>query len=292
MNHVDVIGIGAINYDYIIKCDSKREQVGFRDIEAGQEELNVPAERLENLISAQVFRESIYSAQIGGSAYLAVKTISSMSAKLSTAFVGIYAPPQRVDQQAGLRATDSEFRHLHDQSWLFQVEGTPGRALIKLYQGKRLSIDINPGVNDRLIEEIYKREQNGCVGSFTNYLASAKWIHLSSLSKFEQFCFLIERIKQAKLQNPYLKLSIDPGYKYTKDYTQQLGDAFKLADYIFLNLNEFNNIRGGSEFPWRNRVDAVGELMEGTNSQVLIVKHKNKHTLLNFMDENVHSRDF
>lgn len=299
MNRTDVIGIGAINYDFIFEFHPGTEETRPLVPEAGTEDLG-DAERaavVEDHILRRIARSSDYIAEVGGSAYRAIKTISAIGMGLSTSYVGVYSLPQNAERKAGLSVhPEEEFGHLANTEWLFEeCEAPPGRALVKLRHGLRHSIEIAPGSNNTLRDRVLAQEaklqkrsgdQRGRRPAFTEFLASGRWVHLTSLSDFEQFEFFVGRVCDAKRLNPKLCLSVDPGDEYTRRYGDRLSNAFAAADYIFLSQKEFDNITGGGDFPWRNRVDAVGELADAQatfGTQVLIVKSANKHVLLNYL---------
>lgn len=158
MEYLDIIGIGAINYDYIFFC-KKLEYKNRMLPEFGQEYLNST-------------HEVIY-------------------------------------------------------------EGEPSIALVRLVKGTRNWIDINTGVNSKLQEFIVNKEKQEGDNAFVEYLSKSKWIHMSS--DFNQFQFLVQKVREAKEINPMLRVSVDPGVEYTKDYKLGLRDVFSIADYVFLN---------------------------------------------------------
>jgi hypothetical protein len=310
MNRIDIIGIGAVNYDFIFDFRVGTDETLPLTTESGREDLG-DAEQcavVEEHILRRIARSSDFIAEVGGSAYRTIKTISAIEMGLSTAYVGVYSLPQNVERKAGLNVNPKqEFGHLANTEWLFQDKSAPpGRALVKLRHGLRHSIEVAPGCNstlkDRiLLQEAERRKSNDKTTlddrphPFTEFIASARWIHLSSLSDFEQFQFFVERVRDAKEINTDLRFSIDPGDEYTRKYGNRLSDAFAVADYIFLSQKEFDNITGGGDFPWRNRVDAVAELTEGGlsfSTQVLIVKSPNKHVLLSYIESGPLRRTF
>ena len=307
MKGPDVIGIGAINFDYIFDFDPGKDGGKPQAVEIGIEDLgnNKRDELVEGRIFDRVAKDSELIVEVGGSAYRTVKTISTMNCGLTTACVGVYAQGEKTESKAGFfYDPKTEFRHLTNSNWLFESKGKPGRALIKLHKGLRHSIEIGPGVNTKLQQSVCEQERklgksnpsdDHVVEPFTMFLASARWVHLTSLSDFNQFEFFVDRITDAKLINPHLRFSLDPGDEYTRNYADKLSNAFSAADYIFLSEKEFNNIKGGQDFPWRTRVDAVGLLAresERFDTQVLIVKSQNHHILLNYLNGNPLKRKF
>lgn len=298
MNSIDVIGIGAINFDYMFYC--KKLQYKNRPLpEAGQEYLVTPIEVIYDEISTLIYTTK-HDIQICGSSYFAIKTIAAISPAIKTAYVGVCGKPTDKELKAGFANNiEDEFQHLHNKEWLFFVDDPPGIALVRLYKGTRSWIDINAGANNKLVNYIKKREatrkENGTANAFLEYLLRARWIHISSLADFSQFEYIISRVGNAKKINPNIRVSIDPGYEYTKKYRLNLTDAFTIADFVFLNNNEVSNLIGNDDLSLKDKYNHLATIFNKknpSNTQVIIIKGKAKHILINFINGKPFSRTF
>lgn len=87
MRNPDVIGIGAINYDYMFHCKVSSTKNFSPD--NGREELGRPYKEVEEIIKAHSINGNDLDIQIGGSALLALKAIHAIDKSLSIAFVGV-----------------------------------------------------------------------------------------------------------------------------------------------------------------------------------------------------------
>jgi len=282
---IDLIGIGALNFDYICGTPSSRAERRVALLESGAEDLGIPPEELVDRIRRQTHVCQSLRTQFGGSAYLAVKAASATDLGIRTAFVGVCPGPGEIENDSGFRPgfLEKELSHLDDQSWIFGSEQNPGIALIYTTKGKRKWIGVAPGANDELgdrLRDSEKKEPN----AFLDFLASAQWIHVSSLSKLDDFEFVMNRIAEAKEKNPRLKVSLDPGYQYTLHYSVSLRSMTKAVDFLFLNEKEFENLRGAGAFSLKSRINKVRELV-GTSAQVLVVKNSNRHRLIQLLDQ-------
>lgn len=223
MKYVDVIGIGAINYDYMFPCKNSFNNDSSPD--NGEENIGVPnevvEEELDELLSTG---KKYYTTQIGGSALLALRTIKAIDENLTIGFVGVCGQTSEYDKRHGKNLNlKSELSFIDNQEWLFYTnETTPienryiGKAAVKLNKSNtRGGIDISVGANDLILDLINKKEIEENT-SLVDYLSQARWIHISSLSRFEQFEKIMEYVKEAKTKNRFLKISIDPGDQYTK----------------------------------------------------------------------------
>ncbi len=279
---LDLIGIGALNFDYIHRYIPRIGMGVIRLQESGEEELNIKPEELERLINTYSTHDENYHPRFGGSAYLTVKTVGSVNLSFKTGFVGIIGKPVQLEINGGIKEDflKDEFSHLASHEWLFEVSEPPGRALVLTRRGKRQWIGISPGANNLLWDKIKHKE--GAAGEkLEEYLATSKWVHITSLSDDQQFEKIIGKVKIAKKMNTYLRVSIDPGYQYTKKLSEWLAKILPVADFIFLNQNELDNLKGGSQFSMRSRLNRLKSL-SGNNTQVIIVKGKKRHQLIQF----------
>lgn len=280
---IDVIGIGAVNYDYMFFC--KRTEYNSSNLpEVGQEYLNVERTAiLEDIDKLLYTTEHTY--QICGSSLFALRTIHAIDSKLKLSYVGVCGKPTDRELKAGFSVNvHQEFDFLENQDWLFFDEGEPGISLIRMYKGTRNWIDITQGVNSKLESYIRKKEEEEGE-SFVDFLGRARWIHLSSLADFQQFEFIVKKIREVKLLNPLIKFSVDPGYEYTKVHKKELREVFSIADYVFLNSNEVTNLVGDanlSESTKYNELSAIFNNYGMSNSQVIIIKKPAKHTIASF----------
>lgn len=286
MQYLDIIGIGAINYDYIFFCP-KLEYKNRMLPEFGQEYLNISREAIYEDINKLMYTTE-HTNQVCGSAFFALKTIHAISPELKLSYVGVCGKPTKKELDAGFRSdVHEEFSFLSNTDWLFYDEGEPGLSLVRIVKGTRNWIDIDPGVNSKLEEYILKKEKQDGDNSFVEYLSKSKWIHISSLSDFRQFEFIVKRVVEAKKLNPLLKISVDPGYEYTKKYKLELREIFSVADYVFLNKNEVENLIGDTSLTEKNKYNVLASVFNYyklSNTQVIIIKGKSKHTLASFKE--------
>lgn len=294
MKYIDVIGIGAINYDYMFPCKNSFNNDSNPD--NGEENIGVPnevvEEELDELLSTG---KKYYTTQIGGSALLALKTIKAIDENLTIGFVGVCGQTSEYDKRHGKNLNlKSELSFIDNQEWLFYTdEMTPienryiGKAAVKLNKSNtRGGIDISVGANDLILDLINKKETEENA-SLVDYLSQARWIHISSLSRFEQFEKIMEYVKDAKTKNRFLKISIDPGEQYTKSKKNQLQKYLKIADYVFLNKKECNNLVLNEDLPDNEKHIKLSTYFndpENVNTKIFVIKNKNHHKLIDFIN--------
>lgn len=294
--NIDVIGIGAINLDFIFSSNRSDNTNRKNIIDDGE----------ESFIEETVFKDcllkvhqntKLLQTQIGGSALLTIKALKSMCSNLRTAYVGVYGTiPEYVK---GYDIYDGENEDLEtylssfidDKSWLFKNdEADTGCSLVKLYKKQRQFIHIYTGANEYLLNSINKKGES----EFISYLASAKWIHMTSLKNTNQFKRIAEYIKIAKDINHNLKVSLDPGYDYTKNHWDIVKSVMSIADYVFLSKSEFSNICVNIGLTKKVKAEILGtELINcGANPQIIIIKDKNCNVLLNLINNKPFTRTY
>lgn len=295
MAAIDVICIGAINYDYMFHCTG--EDLITTRKEDGSEKLSNPISDVEDDILELVMKNKKYTTQIGGSAFITLKVIKHILPQLRVAYTGVCGTPNNFDLRYGkTNNLDEELAHLDDRQWLFTTKDrfedpysrAIAKSIVRLYNHTRNCIKIAPCANNTLLDRIHEQEAHGL--SFSDYLSQARWIHLSSLSDFRQFEAIMQYVIQAKAVNPSLKVSIDPGFEYTSLRREELQPLVCHADYIFLNKSEKKNL-GLNEKTARSLYANLCRYFSEINpspERTLIVKHDDRHELLRF--ENGHCR--
>ena len=290
MTSLDIICIGAINYDYMFHCTA--EDLRINEIESGDEKLSNPISEVEDDISELIHKDRPYTTQIGGSAFITLKVIKHILPQLKAAYVGVCGTPNDFDFRYGKSNNlAEEHSHLDDKQWLFTTEDrfedpysrTIAKSVVRLYNHTRNCIKIAPCANNTLLGRIQEKEER-TGESFSEYLSQARWIHLSSLSDFEQFEVIMRYVIQAKMLNPALRVSMDPGFEYTSRRRERLQSLVSNSDYIFLNKAEKRNLGLNAERMrplYRNLCEYFTEI-NPSPERTLIVKHDDRHELLRF----------
>ena len=291
MAGLDVICIGAVIYDYMFHCTSFDLIVTEKE---GSEDLNDGLSDVEGDIYELVMKGKEYTTQIGGSAFITLKVTKHILRDLKVAYVGACGTPNSFDLRYGkTNNLDLELAHLDNREWLFTTKerfDSPydkaiAKSVVRLYNHSRNCIKIAPCANNTLLERIReKEEQTG--ESFAKYLSQARWIHLSSLSAFDQFEVIMKYVAEAKEINPNLKVSMDPGFEYTSMRRERLQPLIRCVDYLFLNKSEKKNLGLNADRVrplYRNICEYCSAYGENSD-QTLIVKYDDRHELLQIKD--------
>lgn len=288
---IDVICIGAINYDYMFHCDVEDLEI----TSDGDEKLSNAISSVEADIYELVGKGKKYTTQIGGSAFITLKVVKYILKDAKVAYVGACGTPNEFDLTYGKsNDIEAELSHLDNKEWLFTTEEqetdiinrTIAKSVVRLHNHSRNCIKIAPCANNTLLGRILKQEEE-TGKSFAEYLSGAKWIHLSSLSDFEQFERIMQYVIKAKSLNPDLKVSMDPGIEYVTVWRERLQPLVCYADYIFLNRSEKGNIGLNAECE-DTLLSNLKDYFTKYNSEVsrtLIVKYEDRHDLICFDGE-------
>ena len=149
MASLDVICIGAINYDYMFHCtglDLVETSAG-----GGDENLSNPISDVENDIQELAIKGKEYTTQIGGSAFITLKVAKHILPNLQVAYVGVCGTPSPFDLRFGkTNDIDAELAHLDNRDWLFTTRERSG--------GKRCLPSDGSGLS----------RESGCVPRRTN----------------------------------------------------------------------------------------------------------------------------
>ena len=152
-----------------------------------------------------------------------------------------------------------------------------------MYRHSRDIIKVSEGANSFIIDFIKEKGES----SFVNFLSQAKWIHVTSFYPFEHFAEIMKYVIKAKENNRFLRVSIDPGSQYTEEERNQLQSFLKVADYVFLSKDEYENLIIGRDLPENVQYIKLAAYFndpENVDANVLVVKHKNRHELIDFIN--------
>ena len=228
-----------------------------------------------------------FEIQLGGSAFLALKTAHSAHAAIRAEFIGVLgATPFQAKRSV---FPNDELAFLEERSpLLFTSSELAGCAHILMHERprKRKRIHINPGANNLLWDKICEKGDDALLTRLVN----ARWIHLSSLADFLQFKKIFDLVRKAKERNNKLMISFDPGYSYILHNSVKLDESvFPHVDYVFMSEKEATEYAHGSKnysseifnFP---RSRTIGVIKQETGSDIFIgdfgsgreIKHINR----------------
>lgn len=299
----DAIFIGAINYDYIFQGKEKNTQ---HVIENGEERLRWDKSngKFDDKIQSMYENFNIKSRQLGGSAYLALKAFKTVDRSLKSAYVGVCGNLTKRDLERGSVIDNQDFSMIDNKDWFFDFHndysedetGVVGRSYVLLDENAtRKGIMIDPGINDKLLSLI--EQKNKIEKDFAEFLSRTRWIHITSLSAIDDFLEIIRYIKEAKMKNPFLKVSADLGDEYTSEKRLRLINerVFEAFDFIFLSNKEKENLMVnpfGDRERIRDNFDLLFQANKLNEQQILVIKHENRYELYKKMNGKIRVKTF
>ena len=256
--------------------------------------MNRPEEEIRNEIEELRQGGRMPETQVGGSALLALKAIHAIDETLSISYVSVCGELTDYDKRYGsISSLKRELAFIDNQEWLFYTnddfpEDTRyiGRSVVRLHRHIRYNIKISKGANG-LITDLIKRKERDEGVSFVDFLAQARWIHVSSLATFEQFSEVMKYVMLAQAKNRFLKVSVDPGFQFTQYNRDALQLYLKAADYVFLSKREYLNLIIDEDMPENEKyvkLSAYFNNPDDANTKVFVVKRRNRHELIDFVN--------
>lgn len=237
---MDIIGIGALNIDYIKSMPwflSHSTGILRQEFEPGREEW-VTNENISQRIHQ--IGTSEFDIGPGGSAFNTIRCLAQLGLGLKIGYIGIAGLPSD-----GCDLKEHLSRHSIDSTWVYSSSNPSGKC-ISLYWPRDRSRGLRtaPGVDGELAAKLSDLTTQT---EITNYVAKAKWVHLTSFVNQECLSLIVGILKKAKAANQHLIISFDPGSEYCRNPTAPIKEAIRISDYLFLNWKEFCQLAGYEE---------------------------------------------
>ena len=234
-----VIGVGALNVNYVLsfnRAQALRKQMGGR-IDGGQENWVGDADIEDDI--QRIGYECFDYCGLGGAAYHTIDCLAQTEPGLSLGYIGVAGAPVKVkgpDLDILKKLEDRKIDH----NYVLSSPKVPGRT-VSIRKYKTRTNKTTPGANDELIEYIRSKREE-----IIEYLAGARWVHLSSLVDRECMSEVAKCVEEARHRNGKLIVSFDPGSEYcrmpNKNGTNIVEQVLACTDYLFVNSDEFNQL--------------------------------------------------
>ena len=237
---LDIVGIGALNFDYI----ATRSRLALTD----QHVVAELSQRFEHGMERPASQEEIsdlvtrsrnsFDAHLGGSAFNAIRAAHSIQADLRLGYVGVegFAPRFSVpgdDFREEYSFTNWFQKNNVDHIHIRQVEIAGGICASFIRDGER-SLRTFPGGNVHMAAFL-EEEREGLI----EYISHSRVVHVTSLFDEKSPPLLFDLIKEANRVNPGLIVSFDPGHHWVAEPPTGIENVYKASRYVFLNYREF-----------------------------------------------------
>ncbi|GAA0264287.1 carbohydrate kinase family protein [Cryptosporangium japonicum] len=225
---MDLIGLGALNLDHVVRASS----VGL-PVARGAEG-RVPAEVVRPLLGEHP--------ALGGSAFNTVSTLAGLGLRLG--YVGVVgSDAAHVSRLASLGV---------DHRFVFRAEGLTG-ACVSVVEAADRTLLVHPGANDAMA---------GFVDRATQYLMSARIVHVTSFLDEQTPIHLAAALRAARARG--VLLSLDPGHEWATNPSPAVQDLIDQADYLFLNPTEFAALGPNNGVTVVKSPEGIREFRNGT----------------------------
>lgn len=245
----DVVGIGALNLDYIHPTDHHPHhtagQLSARITALLQDSSAVPEWGTESAVD----QDTVYAAleacdastlqtSLGGSAYNALHTLSQLQLDLRLGYVGVAG---RVPGP-GLSAVQQLHADGIEHSHVFQDPQRLCGVCFSFTEDGERTLLTHAGANAAMAEHL-----EASFDQLVAYLADTRIVHVTSFLDPHTPSVLLRVLEAVKTANPATLLSVDPGHVWSLDAGGAVGGIIALADYLLLNHREFRELGAGAE---------------------------------------------
>lgn len=279
---LDIVGIGAINLDYIASASSAVDGTRVAELpgffEWGTE--RAAEERWIGDTLERLGTDGLHPA-LGGSSFNVIHALASMGLGLNLGFVGIAgrSPVPGISVERHLE------EHEIDATHVFPSEDNTGICLSLIEEGERTLFTF-PGANTALGGLIEAHEQE-----LLRYLANAKVVHLTSLLDDHSAEATLRLLTSLRGMQTKTQISFDPGHTWAVDPSPTAQAFLRLADYLLVNFREFKAL-GGYQ-PGDTDATVAGRIFErcGPTCSILVLKHYDRTKLFRSCEGAITTRE-
>lgn len=274
---LDVVGIGALNLDYITRTDGSAGQDHQRPLTAQIAELldgeaPVPEWGTETAVDeATVFaaleaiNTSTLQTSLGGSAFNAVNVLAQLQLGLRLGYVGVAG---RVPGP-GLSAIHQLDTLGIDHPYVFRDDERLCGICFSLTEDGDRTLLTHAGANSAMADHLTRS-----FDEVVAYLTTARVVHVTSFLDERTPAVLLAILHAVKEASPDTLISFDPGHVWCTEPTEEILGICAQSDYLLLNHREFHEFGGLGEDDTDG--DVAGRMLPRLASarSVIIVKRR------------------
>lgn len=262
---LDIIGIGSLNLDYTLTTE-KLEALPA----AVHKELMAKIERgAERFAAEAAIKEIIeflgndyFRITLGGSAFNTCSAMAALASGLEVGCIGVAGShksgaPDFIDSMNAL-GIDHRYVNLR--------EGKDSGLCLSLNHDGIRSFLFAPGSNNDMATYLKDNYQ-----TILEYVAKARLVQITQFADERIAVLLMQLLLDARIRNPLLKISCDPGYCWLENITPAVRNIIRTSDYLFLNTIEFNKLVSRKDIN-TDLAKAKVILTNGGEQSTLIVK--------------------
>jgi sugar/nucleoside kinase (ribokinase family) len=239
---LDVVGIGALNLDYIANASKSGGPRRSRALTSRISDLVMrTGSPIEWGTERRVDDETIHAAieaassaspdtSLGGSAFNAIYAIASTQVGLRLGYVGVAGRVPVI----GLSSIQ-QFEALGiDHKWVLQDDDHLCGICFSLCHEDDRTLLTHHGANEYMADHL-DRHFNGIVA----YLAGARVIHVTSFLDPRTVGRLLAVLQAVKAANHGTLICFDPGHVWSVDPSPEVTEIIRISDFLLVNYREF-----------------------------------------------------
>ncbi|MFE4663723.1 PfkB family carbohydrate kinase [Streptomyces sp. NPDC056716] len=278
---LDVVGIGALNLDYITHADQPtgpdRTPLTSRITQLLDGDGPVPEWGTETAVdeatvyaALEAVNASTLQTSLGGSAYNAISVLAQLQLGLRLGYVGVAG---RVPGP-GLSAIRQLEALGVDHPFVFRDDDHLCGICFSLTEDGDRTLLTHAGANSAMAGHL-----SSSFEEVVAYLATARVIHVTSFLDEYTPGKLLDVLRAVKRVSPATLISFDPGHVWSLDPTQGVHDLCALSDYLLVNHREFDEL--GLRTETDTDEDVAGRLLrtfDGDRSAVIVKRRGGIHS--------------
>jgi sugar/nucleoside kinase (ribokinase family) len=272
----DVVGVGALNLDYIAAAPAMARAVRERSLTARLSDLvGLDGEPLEWGVERHVDSHTIHTVieavnssrpdtMLGGSAFNAIRAIAKTKVGLRLGYVGVAGRVPVIGLSALQQFDGLGIDRTHVRE---DTENLCGICFSYSEDGDRTLLT-HAGANDGMADYI-EQEFERILG----YLTGARIIHVTSFLDNRTAGALLALLRAVKRAGRGNLISFDPGHVWSSQLAPEVEGIIELSDYLLLNNREFGAV--GRRQADESDTVVADRLLDRLDSAagVVIVKH-------------------
>lgn len=241
----DVIGVGALNLDYIANAPMRDEDGASRSLTARIAELvercgppfEWGTERRVDDYTVHAAIEAVSSARpdtsLGGSAFNAIFAIAHTQVGLRLGYVGVAGHVPVI----GVSAIQ-QFEALGiDHRFVFRDDEHLCGICFSLIEGGDRTLLTHAGANEYMADYLDREFEN-----VVTYLASARVVHVTSFLDNRTAVRLLAVLQAVKRVSRRTLICFDPGHVWSVNMTADIEGIVRISDYLLVNYREFREL--------------------------------------------------
>ena len=264
---LDIIGIGSLNLDYTLTTEKLNALPAavikelMAKVERGAEKFAAEAAIKEviDFLGNDYFRITL-----GGSAFNTCSAMAALASGIKVGCIGVAG-----GYKNGLPDVMDAMNTLEiDHKYVKVQKGKDSGLCLSLNHDGIRSFLFAPGSNNDMAAYLADN-----YAAILEYVVNARLLQVTQFADERIAVLLAKLLKEAKVRNPLLKISCDPGYCWLENLTPAVMDIIMMSDFLFLNTIELNKLAGGNNGN-TDLAKAKSILGIGAEKATLIVKEE------------------